>query len=305
MTKHQIEKLTMYELVKDFLLASVTITNKWAVFAVFFALFKGYLAEIYSISSVQKPGKKYTTKEKAKMKADLAEQIQVVNDKCRGYARSIKNEELLSKFTTLKRSLLRLADIKLLATGDAMLADASPLVKDAGDYDLTSEDIETLTALLDHYREIFPQPKGKVKLTPKQTARIEELFGLCDGELINMDDVITSGRTTLPDFYSEYIFKRIIVKEPKHTRALMLQVNAAENGLPIDKATVLIWLKDHPESDRINKKTGKKGGIAITNLAAGIYQFEVIYQGYVKATGTFAVNGGKTTKVVVNMVKGM
>ena len=292
----------MYALVKEFLLASVTITNKWAVFATYLAAFTTYLTEIYSLSAHEQPGSQITTSQKAEIRTALIKIIQIVNEKCRGYARSVDNKELLFVFKPIKKELGKLSAISLLAFGDAILLHAAPLVSVAGGFDLTAGDIELLTSLLNQFRTIFPKPKGNIKLTKKQTARLDQLFGLSDGELEKMDDVIFSGRSTLPDFCSAYAFKREIVKLPKHVRAFILQLNEQDGGKGMNLVKVWIWLKDHPES-KIRKKTGKKGGVVINHLADGIYQFEVTHMGYVKVSGTFAITSGEMTKVVVNMVK--
>ena len=52
---------------------------------------------------------------------------------------------------------------------------------------------------------------------------------------------------------------------------------------------------------KVVKRSGKQGIITKDILTDGEYDFEVEYNGWVKETGSFAVNNGVTTKVVVRM----
>jgi hypothetical protein len=51
------------------------------------------------------------------------------------------------------------------------------------------------------------------------------------------------------------------------------------------------------------KLTGAKGGITDKLLADGEYYYEVSYGGYVAETGSFFINEGSTTDVVVRLKK--
>jgi hypothetical protein len=65
----------MYELVKDFLLASVTITSKIAVFAALYSIFADYVAEIYAVSEKQEEDRTGLTKAKGEKKASLVKKL--------------------------------------------------------------------------------------------------------------------------------------------------------------------------------------------------------------------------------------
>ena len=51
------------------------------------------------------------------------------------------------------------------------------------------------------------------------------------------------------------------------------------------------------------KRSGPQGSVTKDTSADGEYEYEVEYNGCVKETGTFFVNNGVTTKVVVRMKK--
>jgi 5-hydroxyisourate hydrolase-like protein (transthyretin family) len=74
-------------------------------------------------------------------------------------------------------------------------------------------------------------------------------------------------------------------------------------GEPLAKAKVTIKAVSGPDLAKIVKRTGLQGRITMDTSADGEYDFEVEYNGCVKETGTFFVNNGVTTKVVVRMKK--
>ena len=83
MQDRQRNKLNMYVLVKDFLLASVTITGRWGAFEALFASFTDYVAEIFSVSAKQDEDKTGVTKAKSLIKAKLTQKMQEISEKCR------------------------------------------------------------------------------------------------------------------------------------------------------------------------------------------------------------------------------
>ena len=69
-------------LVRDFLLASTTITNKIAVFAALISTFNDYIKEIFAISEQQERDQTGVTKTKKSVRAALIAQIEKISRKC-------------------------------------------------------------------------------------------------------------------------------------------------------------------------------------------------------------------------------
>ena len=102
----------------------------------------------------------------------------------------------------------------------------------------------------------------------------------------------------------EYNSKRIIIKTPSRTRAFQMTVLNDDTGDPLPKAKVTVIAKSSGADLVKNvKRSGAQGVVNKDILADGEYDYEVEYNGCVKETGTFFVNNGVTTKVVVRMKK--
>ena len=106
-----------------------------------------------------------------------------------------------------------------------------------------------------------------------------------------------------PDFYEEYTRKRAIGKTATRTRALQLWVVDDATELPVAKAKVTVKFKSGTDLTKVVKSTGAKGGMIIASMDAAEYEYEVAYGGYVTSTGSFFVNDGVMTEVVVRLKK--
>ncbi|MEI6680720.1 MAG: hypothetical protein WCL21_19080, partial [Mariniphaga sp.] len=165
MTDRQRDKLNMYVLVKDFLLASVTITNKWAVFAALFASFTDYVTQIFTVSGQQKDDKTGVTKSKSQLNRKLVEKIEDISIKCRAYAAVAEDVEFMSLIKFMKGELLKMADADLVKTAETFYNNVLPKLALVADYDLTEADMDELLALKNDFLAIYTKPKGNIKET--------------------------------------------------------------------------------------------------------------------------------------------
>ena len=304
MNDRQRDKLNMYVLVKDFLLASTSITSKWTAFAALFASFEDDVAEIFRVSGLQKDDKTGVTKSKSQLKALLIDQIVDISGKCVAYATVSEDTGFLSLIKFVKTDLQKMADADLVKTAQTFHGNVLPKLASVTEYELSQADLDALQSLNGDFLAIYTKPKGNIKETAQLTAKANTLFTLADKVLVKIDAIINSAHKSAPAFVDEYNSKRMIIKTPSRTRALLLTVLNDATGDPLPKAKVTIKAKAGGADLAKNvKRTGPQGNVTKDASADGEYEYEVEYNGFVKEKGTFFVNNGVTTKVVARMKK--
>ena len=296
-------KLNMYVLVKDFLLASETITAKWAAFAALFAGFAETITEIFSVAAQQQEDKSGVTKTKAQVKASLIENMVTISEKCVAYATVEEKLDFLALTKFMKSDLQRLADADLIKTAESLHKNVLPKFDDVKVYELKQAELTELLELKNQFLTIYTRPAGDIENSAKLTARLDLLFKGADAALEKMDAILQLSRVSAPDFYEEYTRRRTIGKTATRTRALQLWVVDDVTGLPVAKAKVKVRFKSGTELAKVVRSTGGKGGMIVASLDAAEYEYEVSYGGYVTSTGSFFVNDGVMTEVVVRLKK--
>jgi len=303
MIDRQRDKLNMYVLVKDFLLASAIITSKWTVFAALFASFTDCVTQIFTVSGQQKDDKTGITKSKDQLNQKLVEKIEEISIKCRAYAAVAEDAAFMSLIKFMKGELLKLADADLVKTAETFYNNVLPKLALVADYDLVQADMDELLILKNDFLAIYTKPKGNIKETAQLTALLNTLFAMADKVLLKIDAMVQSAYKKEPAFVEEYNRKRIIVKTAARTRALQFTVLNDATGEPLPKAKVIIKAKTGADLVKNVKRSGKQGIVNKDILADGGYDYEVEYNGFVIEKGSFFVNNGVTTKVVVRMKK--
>lgn len=314
MNDGQRNRLTMYVMVRDFLLASVTITNKVAVFAALFATFTDYVTEIFAVSELQERDNTGVTKTKKSTREALIQQMLKISRKCVGYASGVNDEVFLQLIRFGESELKHMADADLVKKAEDMFTVVTPKLADLDGYNITEDDLDTLSGLKNDFVSIYTAPIGNKKTKAKLTERLNLLISNADGVLSKMDDQVGALYDIDPDFCDEYKRNRVIVKLAKRQRAFQMWIVDNETGLPVEKAVVKIMKKNGSdvtkasgsggsELAKVVKTAGAGGGIINNNMEAGEYVYEVSLGGYVTEVGTFFINDGLMTEVRVGLRK--
>ena len=304
MTDRQRDKLNMYVLVKDFLLASATITNRWAAFAALFASFTDMVTQIFTISGQQNDDNTGITKQKSQVQLKLIDIIEDISVKCMAYATVAEDVAFLSLIKYSRGTLLRMADAELVKTAETFHANVLPKFTQVADYDLTQAELDELIVLKDAFLAIYTKPRGKKKESKVLTTSLDSLFAKADKILLKLDALVQSVQKKEPAFVEEYFNKRAITKTASRTRALQLSVLNDATGEALPNARISITAKSGADLTKVVKRSGKQGSIITNNLPDGEYEYTVEYNGMQKETGTFFVNAGTTTRVEVRMKQG-
>jgi len=314
MTDPKRNKLNMYVLVREFLLASVTITNKLVVFAALFSTFNDHILEIFAISEEQERDQKGVTKTKQSVRAALIAQMEKITRKCVGYASGVDDTVFLQMIRVATSQLKNMADADLVKKAEDMVTIVTPKLPALAGYNITASELASLTGLKTDFVSIYTAPVGNRKTKSQLTEKLNSLFGSIDTVLGKMDDQVGALYDTDTAFHDEYFKKRILVKLAKRFRAFQMWVTDDETGLPIKNAVVKFMLiadsngmkaakSSGADLQKNVKKAGPQGGLMQNRMAAGEYSYEVSLGGYVTATGTFFVNDGQMTEVRVKLVK--
>ena len=314
MTDSQRNKLNMYVLVKDFLLASVTITNKIVVFAALFSTFNDYIIEIFAVSEQQERDQKGVTQTKQTVRAALIAQMEKISRKCVGYASGVDDNVFLQMVRVATSRLKNMADADLVKKAEDMVTIVTPKLSVLAGYNITASDLDSLSGLKADFMSIYTAPAGNKKSKSQLTEKLNGLVSNTDTVLGKMDDQVGTLYDTDAAFHNEYFKNRELVKLASRQRAFQMWITDAETGLPIKNAVVTLLMKavsngmkaaasSGSELAKTVKKAGAQGGLIQNSMAAGEYSYEVSLGGYVTAKGTFFVNGGQMTEVRVKMGK--
>lgn len=315
MTDSQRNKLNMYVLVRDFLLASVIITNKIAVLAALVSTLNDYITEIFAISEQQERDQKGVTQTKQSVRAALIVQMEKVSRKCVAYASGANDAVFLQMIRVATSQLKGMADADLVKKAEDMVTVVTPKLPALVGYNITASELDSLSGLKTDFVSIYTAPAGNKKTKSQLTEKLNALFGSTDTVLGKIDDQVGALYDTDPDFYAEYNKKRVLVKLARRQRAFQMWISDAETGLPVKTAIVKLALKADSNgmkaasstgADLVKnvKKSGAQGGLMQNKMAAGEYNYEVSFGGFVTQTGSFFVNDGQMTEVRVKMEKG-
>ena len=299
----QRNKLDSYVLVKELLAVSGSITGKWAAFAALFAAFAAVVTEIFTVAAQQEEDKTGVTKTKAKIRALLIAKMVRISEKCVAFATVEEKLDFLALIKFMKGELQRLADADLLKKAESLHTNVLPKLDDIKTYDLTQAELDELLDVKNQFFAIYTQPTGNIENSAKLTARLDLLFQSADTTLEKIDSLIQLSRETNPDFYEEYTRKRTIGKAGTRTRALQIWVLDDATGLPVAKAKVILRRKSGADLQKVVKRSGAKGGVVVASMETAEYEYEVSFGGYLTEMGSFFINDGVMTEVVVRLKK--
>lgn len=305
MNDKQRNKLNMYVLVRDFLLASPTITSKRILFAGLYGSFRDYIAEIFAVSEQQERDNSGVTKTKKSTKEALIKKMLSISKKCIGYASGVEDLIFLQLIKITKSQLKTNADADLVKKAEDMIRNVVPKLADLVVYGIIASDLETLTVLKDDFLSIYTKPTSEKESTAQLTVRLNLLYKQADAVLLKIDDQLGSLFDIEPEFYDGYLRKRALVQLAKRLRAFEMWVADDETGIAMANVNIAITTKAKAGSEltKTVKRTGAKGSVQMNNLLTGGYEYEVNFGGYVLQRGSFFVNDGEMTTVKVRMKK--
>lgn len=298
-------KLTMYVIIRDFLLlpASATICAKWAAFAALFARFTALIEEIKATSAKQSEDKTGVTLNKGAVRSALITLMEHISTQGRAYALVVKDYEYLKKIKFMKGELAASSDESLLDKAVTLKDNISLKLTEILQYDLEDSDMDELETLIQQFGDIYSKPQAGTKETEVETDKFTPMFAEGDAILTTVDTLVLSKKKNEPGFVAEYFVKRKIDNQGRRIRSMQLLVLDAETREPLGLAKVIMKRKGGTDMIKSVKRTGTMGGLYYNNLGDGEFECEISKTGYVTQTVTCFVNSGEMTRVEVLMVK--
>ncbi len=304
MTDAQRNKGDMYKLIRQLFIDNPDITIKWKDFALCFVAFSAYIDDIDAIAKKQKQALDGEVKAKTKNRKDLITTLIALSDQCTAYARVKEDVDLLAKVLLGTSKLRALPDAELVSKALVFLDDVKALLPKLDGYDITTADLDAAILQTQVYNKAYLKPKGDKQQVSSFTAQLDGIFKANDKELVKIGSIVKAGGKKDPAFYAEYLMKRKISKVGRGKRAFECWLIDSATGVVLPNFLIKVHLVGEEQLKKNIRKSGKKGGTFINNLAAGEYVYEISHLGYVVATGKFYITSGEMTKIVVKMSKG-
>jgi 5-hydroxyisourate hydrolase-like protein (transthyretin family) len=288
---------------RTFLAEKTSITEGLPGFAALFAILNSSTDEVMALMDELGITTKGTTAGKQQTKDLLALKIAEMAGMARAFA-VIEGDVQLQKLMQIAKSKLVIAsDLKLIGKAKEVLEKIVALGGKLTRYGITEQHIADLTALIEQYTLTMPQPRSGIDDRKHTNEELLALLKTGDVAIEKMDALVEIVRYSNELFYTDYYTRRKIIDKGSRTRALQLLVLDDVTGLPVAKAKVTVRFKAGTELAKVVRSTGGKGGVVVGSMDAGEYEYEVSYGGYLTSTGSFFVNDGVMTEVVVRLKK--
>jgi hypothetical protein len=305
MNNRQENKLTMFIIIRDFLLlpASAAITMKWAAFAAMFTNFTNLIELIKTTAAKQDEDRTGMTMNKGAIRKQLEAIMEYISEQGRAYAKVAKDFDFLKKVKFMKGELKRASDEALVNMARTLCANISEKLAAIKAYDLVDADMDELETLTGQFENIYSKPQAETKETVVETDKLDPLFAQCDAELETIDALVLTKKRNAPGFVAEYFAKRKIDNQGRRKRSLQIHAEDFDSGEPLAKVVISYKKKGQTEMTKSVKRTGSAGNTFGNNTGAGDYTGEATKFGYDTELLNFSVNDGELTKVVVRMKK--
>jgi hypothetical protein len=304
MNTNQENKLSMWLVLRDYLLENTSITDKLPGYASWLGRLRDCIDNVMKSTDMQAAEAKGLTIRKNKLEEDLMLKLLEVAAKVRAYA--VMNDDLIveARFKLSMRKLRNLADTLLIAKAQGLLNSAREVQAAASAYGVSQELLDSSQELTDAYTQAVPQPREGIDNRKQQTRAMAAEFKKGDEVLKGLDVLMGVVRYEEPMFYLGYRRARKITNTARRTRAMQLWVKDSAKGKPVVLAKVFLKTTAGEAVLKKPRKTGKSGSVIMRHMAPGEYTYEVVMGGFVSENGKFYINRGEMTRVVV-MLRGV
>jgi hypothetical protein len=229
------------------------------------------------------------------------------SSKAVSYASNTDNADLLATVKFSIGSLRKMTDSLLEANTKLLYDHVNEELEEMKQYGLDSKSQERLLAARSGFESAKPTVKEGISSVKELNKDIRK--GLAGGLdiLQKMDKAVGPLEFSNLNYFDNYHTLRKVVDSGKRSMALKIQVNDKDTGEGIEGAKVVIVPTDgsgallKSGAEGIKKKTAKKGGIHISNLAEGTYQLTVTKVGRKDVVVSIVIVNEKMTMVEVGI----
>ncbi len=305
MENSQVNQLSMDMATRDFLNQNSAITNTIPGFAQQMTLLTNGITAIHSIAEIQMTDKTGVTVNKNSMKASITSLSYEMQSKLCALAINTGNTVLYAEVHTSESELLRSPDNILKERAQLIYDRANTNATALVPYGVTAQSLTNFQASLNSFIAYLPKPRLTQNEKKLATLQLKQQFAIIKDSLSKIDVLVETLRYSQPAFYLGYKNCRKIVSTGKHMISLKAKVTDSITNEPLKGIHIEVQNADDNQSKFIVKKTAKKGGVKIANLAEGKYYLSLSSPGYTSKEMEFYVNNSALTNINIALARNL
>jgi hypothetical protein len=223
--------------------------------------------------------------------------------KITAYARFTGNLGLLNETNYTTSDLGRLSFIKfrdsIKMLYDKIAANAAALAE----YGITAGGQKIFMDKIEEFNRILVTPRSGITERASQRIRLMELFQAADTAVGNMDYAVGIIKLSNPAFYNVYMTGRKIINISNGRLALHGKAVDGATGEPV-RGVIFEFDGGNAKNGIIRKKSARKGGFNVRNMAPGNWKVRVSKPGYKVRETEVSIASGERTELRVVVEKG-
>lgn len=231
MNKGQSARYKAYSLALAHLADNAEITKDIPAFAQAYQAAKATLDAIAVADNLRKQNRVAISSGKKQFRQEIARQAHTISAAIATYAAAQNNQQLMAAMNFTQSELFRGTDPDLGAKVANILASARSLSAELKNYGITDEMVDAFGKLVDQYLPAANSPRSSLADRKQAAQLIKEGLNEVRAQLKNqLDKLMLQFKTSHPDFYNTYIFKRAVISPAYRNTQL--------EGLVTDKASL-------------------------------------------------------------------
>lgn len=308
MKTKQENRLNMYLAVRNFVIPNEEVAKTVPNFMTNYAIVQNTIAEIQSVAEFQRTDKTGLALGKNKQRELLIVMAAENSSIVLSYAKSIKNDLLLSEAKFKESDLSRLSDVALKDSSMIIYNKAEENISNLAEYGITPETQAEFLKAINSFNISIQSPRHGINEKSQATKKIPELFKKADDAIENMDFAVNGVKRRLPDFYNGYRSARVLVDLGTGRLALKATVRDRLTGEPV-RGVSFSFLHDGMKAagtsgnGEISKKSAEKGRLQIKSMPSGNYKVVISKPGYKDKEAVVSIGEGERSEMVVELEK--
>lgn len=310
MDKHQEQKLSMYLVVRDFLTTNTTTLSSLPNFSVYQTAFQNAILQILSSSEQQNFSKQGIASNKSLLREALVRLTADTSRKLTAYALFNNNQVLLKEVGYSESELKKRSDTALRDAAKGVYDRAQAILTSLATYGITAMTQTNLQGALSAFNASIPKTRLGITEKRQSTLQLINYFKAADTALDNIDAALEIIRLSLVDLYNGYRTTRKLIALGRTPLSVKGSVTDSASGKPLQSVKLTFAAMETKSLAKaitaeggVSKKSAKKGGFFLKNLAEGTYLVTASKPGYRDQTATVSVTDGEMSLLEIAMEK--
>ena len=294
MNRHQERKLSMYEVILNFLMdTDPNIISQIPQIDDSITLLGTKITQINDSIGEQIINRKGSTATKEQFRISLIDKTIIVARKVEAFAVNNNNSELAANVKFSFTTVEKMPDNLLVATANLIHDTALSIITDLAAYNLVNANLVDYKTNIDAFFSYLPKPRTGIVAKKDATTELRKLFSETDDLLKNKIDILVSSvESDQPHFYINYNNSRILIDPGYRSLAARCLVTDKDNQ-------ILTGVKVKIIGTRKQYLTKTKGYCYIKSLPEGSYEFSFAKEGYTTKVVSVAITKNERTEVKV------